>query len=160
METKQKIEEALKGLKEREKEKAKAQKTEHKEHREHKENREQSSEKLAVILVRGTIGIRPEIKATLFLMRLRKKNSCVVLEKNKSNLGKVFKVKDYVAYGEIDDETLKDLVAKRGKEGRKYFALNSPRKGFARRGIKTSFKRKGALGYRGSKINDLIRRML
>ena len=43
---------------------------------------------------------------------------------------------------------------------RKFFRLNSPRGGFERAGIKRSFAVGGALGYRGSGINDLIRRMI
>jgi large subunit ribosomal protein L30 len=79
------------------------------------------------------------------------------------------KVKDYVTYGEIDDETEKLLVEKRGektkdKEGKevmkKFFRLSPPRKGFGRKGIKFAFSQGGALGYRGTKINDLIKRML
>jgi large subunit ribosomal protein L30 len=38
------------------------------------------------------------------------------------------------------------------------FRLNPPRKGFE--GIKRSFANKGALGYRGTEINNLIKRML
>jgi large subunit ribosomal protein L30 len=41
-----------------------------------------------------------------------------------------------------------------------YFRLNPPRKGFERGGIKKPFTQGGALGYRGEKINDLIKRML
>ena len=37
------------------------------------------------------------------------------------------------------------------------FRLHPPRKGYE--GIKRSFKEGGALGYRGEKINHLIRRM-
>ena len=37
------------------------------------------------------------------------------------------------------------------------FRLHPPRKGYE--GIKRSFKEGGALGYRGEKINNLIRRM-
>ena len=66
---------------------------------------------------------------------------------------------DRTTYGEINEETHKELVAKRGK-GKKYFALHPPRGGFERKGIKKSYTQKGALGYRGEKINDLIKRML
>ena len=43
---------------------------------------------------------------------------------------------------------------------KRFFRLNAPTGGFERKGIKTPFSIGGALGYRGSKINDLIRRML
>jgi len=38
------------------------------------------------------------------------------------------------------------------------FRLNPPKKGFE--GVKRSFSKKGALGYRGDKINQLIERMI
>ena len=47
-----------------------------------------------------------------------------------------------------------------GQKIRKNFRLNSPRKGYGRKGIKVSFNEGGALGYRGNKINDLIKRMI
>jgi len=77
------------------------------------------------------------------------------------------KIKDYVAYGEISDETLKELISKRAKKQadkenktKPFFELPPPKGGFERKGIKISFKDGGALGYRGSKINDLVKRML
>jgi large subunit ribosomal protein L30 len=41
-----------------------------------------------------------------------------------------------------------------------YFRLNSPKKGYGRKGIKKPFSLGGALGSRLEKINDLIRRMM
>ena len=67
-------------------------------------------------------------------------------------------VNDYVTWGEVDDETLALLQEKRGNGG--VFRLHPPRKGLGRKGIKAPFKRKGALGYRGTDINNLIRRMI
>ena len=40
------------------------------------------------------------------------------------------------------------------------FRLNSPRKGYGRKGLKTQYQNGGALGYRGAAINDLIKRMV
>lgn len=141
--------------------------------------------KLAVILVRGQIEVRKPIKETLRLLNLNRKNHCIVVDKNKTGEGMIRRVKDYVTWGEIDEKTYQELVQKRGKEylGKeadsknkirytsrffeynhkkylKYFPLNPPKKGFGRKGIKTPFKLGGALGYRGDKINDLIRRMI
>lgn len=141
------------------------------------------SKRIAVILVRGLAKVSHPIKKTLTLLKLTRKNQCIVVNNNSINLGMLKKVKDYVTFGEISEETYQELVAKRGKEykGRltdfkkkysynvleingknykPYFCLNPPRKGFGRKGIKWSFKVGGALGYRGDKINDLIRRML
>ncbi|MBI5554196.1 MAG: 50S ribosomal protein L30 [Candidatus Diapherotrites archaeon] len=43
---------------------------------------------------------------------------------------------------------------------KKVFRLNSPRKGFERGGIRKSFKEGGVLGNRGTKINELIAKMM
>jgi large subunit ribosomal protein L30 len=134
--------------------------------------------------VRGITGIKTKIEDTLNMLRLYKYNYCSVLPNNPIYAGMLKKAKDYITWGEIDDETFKILVDKRGEEfhGReedskgkikyndfvvannkkikKYFRLNPPRKGFERNGIKHSFQQGGALGYRGEKINDLIKRMV
>ncbi len=130
--------------------------------------------KLAVVLVRGMVKVVEPVKDTLAMLNLHRKNHCVVIEDNAVNQGMLVKVKDYVTWGEIDDVTFQELVQKRGQllvgmgkglevNGKKYkrfFALAPPRKGFERKGIKTSFKAGGALGYRGEKINDLLKRMV
>ena len=148
-----------------------------------KENVNQSKGRLAVILVRGMVNITQSVKDTLKMLKLNRKNHCVVLENNPLNLGMIKKVKDYITWGDIDEETYKELVAKRGEEfqgrltdfkkkysynhleinGKKYkpyFRLSPPKKGFGRKGIKVAFKVSGALGDRKEKINDLIKRML
>lgn len=124
--------------------------------------------KIAVILIRGLLKIGSGKKATLKMMKLSRKNYCTVLEKTPSIVGMVKKVEECVAWGEIDDSTLKELVSKRGEKTKvnsrevpkKFFRLCPPRGGFERKGIKIPFSRGGAAGYRGEKINDLIRRML
>ena len=142
-----------------------------------------TSGKLALVLVRGVVNLSQPVKDTLTLLRLNRKNYCVVIENNPVNLGMIKKVKDFITWGEIDNDTFKELVSKRGEEfqarltdrkekysyksleidGKKYkpyFRLNPPRKGFGRKGIKVAFKVGGGLGNRAEKINDLIRRML
>ena len=116
--------------------------------------------KLAIIRVRGLIGLEREIKDTLNMLKLFRKNYCIILEDTPITKGMISKAKDYITWGEIDEETLKLLTEKRGKKGIKFFRLNPPKKGFGRKGIKVSFKAGGALGYRKEKINDLIKRML
>ena len=86
-----------------------------KESKEKKTKEKKSSGKIAVIRVRGITGVRHDIKKTMEMLRLYRKNYCVVLEPTQSNLGMLKKVKDYVTYGEIDDKTYKMLVEKRGE---------------------------------------------
>lgn len=126
-----------------------------------------AGKRIAVVLVRGLVGVEKGIKDTLYMLRLRRKNTCVVVEGTPSNLGMINKAKDYVTWGEINDAALKSLIEKRAernpedpKRTKPFFSLNSPRKGFGRKGVKVPFSKGGALGDRGEKINDLIKRML
>lgn len=132
-----------------------------------KEIKSGSGDRFALIRVRGSIRVTKEINDSLNMLRLYRKNYCVVIDKKQ--LGMVKKVKDYVTYGEINKETEENLIKKRGektisKDGKevmkKFFRLQPPKKGFGRKGIKVSFSSSGALGYRGEQINELIMRML
>jgi large subunit ribosomal protein L30 len=120
--------------------------------------------KIAIIRVRGPINVRKVVGDTLKMLKLHRKNYCVVIPDTPSYRGMIYKVKDYVTWGTIDEETLKLLTEKKGeKKGenlKPFFRLNPPVKGFGRKGIKKAFAVGGALGDRKEKINDLIRRML
>ena len=119
--------------------------------------------KIVVIRISGMVKMNEKIEDTLYRMRLRRKYACVVLEDTKENLGMLNKVKNFVAYGEIDEETYKELVEKRGKKDGKgklkpFFRLHPARGGMETKkhfGVK-----KGVLGNNGKKINELVRRML
>jgi len=69
----------------------------------------------AVIRLRGSVGLRKEIKDTFNMLRLKAVNNCVILPEALDFKGMVNKVKDYVTYGEIDKETLVALLKKRLK---------------------------------------------
>ena len=151
---------------------------------EQKTSNEKKTGKFAAVRVRGLTGVRTKIQDTLQFLRLYKNNFCSVLPNNPVYLGMLKKAKDYITWGEISEETFNMLADKRGEEFKdretdtkgkikyndffmhnnkklkKYFRLNAPKKGFGRKGIKNSFQRGGALGYRGDKINDLIKRMI
>ncbi len=75
--------------------------------------------KIAVVRVRGIRKIKPKIRKTLELLRLNRPNHCVVVEGSKQNMGMLGVVKDYVTFGEIDEETLFRLLFKRGRKGPK-----------------------------------------
>ena len=70
---------------------------------------------IALIRIRGTLGLRKDIKDTLKMLRLFNKNFCVVLKETPQNAGMIKKVKDYISWGEVDEKTLKLLLTKRGK---------------------------------------------
>jgi len=113
--------------------------------------------KLAVVRVRGLVHIRHDFEYALRMLSLIKRNHCVVVEDSPSINGTLEKVKHFVTWGPVNEQTLAALK-KRG--GEKVFALSPPRKGYGRKGIKIQFKVGGALGDRGEKINDLVMRMV
>ena len=115
-------------------------------------------EKIAVILVRGMRGLNYNILSVLRHLNLFHINNCIILNNTPSNLGAIKMVKDFVTYGKISAETIKVLDSQR-KLKEKTYVLHPPRKGWERKGIKTSFTRGGALGLRDN-IDDLIKRML
>lgn len=127
------------------------------------------TKKIVVVRVRGLSGIRKDIKDTLEMLKLYKRNYCIIFPNTPSIIGMLKKAKDYITWGIIDQETEKLLIEKRqektkdkdGKEKVKdFFRLNSPKKGYAKKNIKTPFSIGGALGDRKEKINDLIKRMI
>jgi len=71
--------------------------------------------KIAVIQIRGAVKLSKKIKSTLEMLNLKKKNSCIIVEANNVNIGMVNVVKDYVTWGEINEQVIKELLLKRGK---------------------------------------------
>ena len=138
---------------------------------------------IAVIRIGGLVKVKKPIAETLYRLRLRRKYSCILVdEKNKEVMDMVKKVKDYVAYGNINQETLvkllkarmqvldkkqvrdADVIAKEIINGKNleelglksFFRLHPPRKG-----IKSKLHYpKGVLGDNKDDINKLIERML
>ena len=134
--------------------------------------------KLAVVLIRGTVNTHPDVRKTLELLRLKKKHTCVVVENNDIALGMIKKVKDYVTYGPIDEKTFTQLVENRAQTTtdvkidaaniakaffagevklrdfpeqysiKPFFRLHPPKGGYERGGIKTPFTKGGVLGKR------------
>lgn len=119
----------------------------------------ENSKKLGAILVRGLVEVKQEVKDTLRMLNLQKKNACVILDDTPVVRGMLKKCENYLTYGEVSEEVIKELKEKR-PSAKKFFSLHPPRGGFERKGIKKPFNLKGALGYRGDKINDLIKKMI
>lgn len=70
---------------------------------------------LAVVRIRGNVGIRKEFKDTLKMLKLDSVNSCIVIQETDSYRGMIKKVKDLVTFGEIDLETFTEILKKRGR---------------------------------------------
>lgn len=113
---------------------------------------------IAVVRIRGPVGVRHDVRKTLELLCLKKSNSCVLLQDTPVNRKRLEKVKDYVTWGLVSDDALKRLQEK--LKDAKSVGLNPPRRGFGRKGVKIPFRLGGALGDRGEKMNDLILRMV
>jgi len=69
----------------------------------------------AVVRLRGEVNTRPEIRDTLDMLRISRINHCVVVKEDPHFRGMIQKVKDYVAWGKIDEETLAMLLERRGR---------------------------------------------
>ncbi len=116
--------------------------------------------KLAVVLIRGIVGTRVDTRDTLTSLNLQKKHACAVLEDNLVNRGMLNKVKDFVAYGTISDETFTLLATRKKHATKNVFFLAPPVGGYERKGIKKSFVVGGALGDRKDAMNDLLKKMI
>ena len=69
----------------------------------------------AVVRVRGTVNVKPDIKRTLKLLRLTRANHCVLLEEKPSFKGMLQVAKDYTTWGEIDKDVLSKLIKTKGR---------------------------------------------
>ena len=141
---------------------------------------------IAIIRITGLIGMKTNAEETLNRLKLRKKYSCVVIEEKPEIMGMLEKIRNFVAFGKIDEKMLADLIKARGKKigntkakisdaeaaklakeviaGKRmedlgvkpWFGLHP-----ARGGIETKLHYpRGVLGNHGDKINELIARML
>lgn len=75
--------------------------------------------RIAIVRVRGDLKVNQDIKDTMKMLRLYKKNNCIVVPNTENYIGMINKIKDYVTWGEINEETFKILLEKRGKLARK-----------------------------------------
>lgn len=138
---------------------------------------------ICIIRIVGRVNLNGDVKETLQRLRLGKKYSCVVLvNPNKEQTGMIKKLRDYVAFGEINRDVFEKLINTRGQKINKknktdskkiveeiekgkayeslnlkpFFRLHPPRGGI---NSKLHFP-KGVLGDNKEHINKLIERML
>jgi large subunit ribosomal protein L30 len=76
--------------------------------------REQRGKCLALIRIRGDVGIRRELEYVFKLTHLTRKNHATLIEGTPSNLGAIRRVKDYSTWGEVAPETISLLLRNRG----------------------------------------------
>ncbi len=155
-----------------------------------------------IIRIMGTVDVRPKLEHTLYLLRLRQRFAASLYHSSLPGLeGMLQKIRDWATWGEIDRDTLIQLIRVRGrligdkpitdewvqknlglyggipeladkllsgeimyhkledKGVKPFFRLHPPRGGF-KGSIKRHYGDGGELGYRGTAINELVRRML
>ena len=69
----------------------------------------------AVVKVRGTISAKREARETLELLRLARTNHAVLIDNRPSFVGMLYRVQNYVTWGEISKENLMLMLQKRGR---------------------------------------------
>jgi ribosomal protein L30/L7E len=104
-----------------------------------------SGKMIAAIRLRGSIKVRSEVKDTLRMLKLGRKNSLSIIKVTPSNMAMIKKSEDFITWGELP-EGIREIKKFRLKPAK----LKS---------IKERYP-KGDLGYRGEKIVELIEKMM
>ena len=82
--------------------------------------KQKTSHLMAVIRLRGTINVHFKVSETMDMLNVRKTNYMTVIPSTSSYLGMLKKSKDFLTWGEINQETLEHVIRKRGElEGKK-----------------------------------------
>ena len=138
---------------------------------------------ILIIRISGDVDISNNIREALFRLKLRRKYVAVVVKPNEQLLKIINMLRNHVAFGDIDKETLSELIIRRGQliDKKKkiraeeiisqldkkdlqdlglkpFFRLHPPRGGIDSK--KHFGVGKGVLGDNKSSINTLVRRML
>lgn len=137
----------------------------------------------AVIRIRGGAGTSRKILDTLDMLNLKRKFNCTLVPENESYKGMLRKVQNFVTWGEVDEDTMELLLDRRGSgaEGQDFdtekvvkglkggetlnelglkrrMRLTPPSGGF-KKSVKKIYPG-GEAGYRGDKINELLKKMI
>lgn len=114
---------------------------------------------LAAVRIRGQVDTNEDIEYTLDNLNLNKKNKVSVFEETPANEGMMNKVKDFITFGEVSEETVEKLEELKGDEVESgdSFSMRPPKKGF--RDTRKQVGQGGALGKRDD-IDELIERMV
>ena len=146
--------------------------------------------RIAVVKVRGNIGISYKLRDTMKMIGLTRVNHCVIIDDRDTYRGMLQKTKDYITWGEVSPEMVGKMLVKRGKVTDELVSKNTKYKTVKdfvdafmkfeaelddlkinkvfrlsppRKGYestKKQFAKHGSLGKRGEKINELLVRMI
>lgn len=113
---------------------------------------------IAAVKIRGNVDVPQPVKDTMTNLGLKNRNEIRLYEDTESVKGMLNKAKDYIAYGEVSEETVEMLEDRYGSaEVGNTINAKPPRKGF--KNTKRNVKQGGSLGNHGE-IDDLIQRMV
>src|SRR5512136_415318 len=69
----------------------------------------------AVIRLRGKHDLRRDVEDTLKMLHLTRQNHCVIVPQDPTYQGMLKIVKDFVTWGEVDEQTLAKALLRRGR---------------------------------------------
>jgi large subunit ribosomal protein L30 len=69
----------------------------------------------AVVRIRGRTHIKKEVEDTMRYMGLTRKNYCTILPEGETATRMIFKAKDYITWGPVDEKTVEALLKERGR---------------------------------------------
>lgn len=69
----------------------------------------------AVIRIRGKVNVNYSIRDTMKYLRLNRVNHCVLIPDTPYYAGMLKKAKDYITWGEVNPQTIRTLIIKRGR---------------------------------------------
>ena len=71
--------------------------------------------KIIIVRIKGKVDIDKSREDTMSMLLLRKKYACSIYDDKKEIIGMLKKIRNYVMYGIIEKETLKQLIEKRAR---------------------------------------------
>jgi len=138
----------------------------------------------AVVRIRGTVSVAPNVRKTLEMLNLKRANNLSIWPETEQ-VRRMFKeAESMLTFGKLNDDVLAKLLEKKGeavegefdykktlaelKAGKtanqagivNCFRMNPPAGGYERKGVKKHFNMGGAFGDRKEKMNDLVLKML
>lgn len=114
---------------------------------------------LAAVRIRGNLDTDEKVDKTLQTLNLDTRNQCVLLKDKDSIRGMLNQAKDYITFGEVSEDIIKELEERKGEEieANDTICLSPPSGGF--KSTKKQVGQGGALGERDD-IDGLIRKMV
>ena len=114
---------------------------------------------IAAVKVRGSIDARQKTQRTLEDLGLETRHECAVFEDTESIRGMLSIAKDYITFGEVDEETVEKLEERNGGdlEAGNTIRLSPPTGGF--RSTKKQVGQGGSLGKRKD-MDELVQKMV